>query len=114
MGAEEYSTAVDMWSVGCIFAELLLHEPLFQAKSELELISMIFKLLGPPTPYNWPCFNDLPLSKKLSLPPSHPHNFRQRFPHLSLTGIDLLSNLLQYDPDRRFTAEQALKHPYFQ
>ncbi|KAI6005237.1 Pkinase-domain-containing protein [Pisolithus orientalis] len=49
LGATNYSTAVDMWSVGCIFAELLLKEPLFQAKGEIELLSMIFKLLGPPT-----------------------------------------------------------------
>lgn len=113
MGAKEYSTAVDIWSVGCIFAELLMNEPLFQAKSELDLLSMIFKLLGPPTPYTWPGFSDLPLAKNLSLPASHPPNLRQRFPHLSSAGIDLLTGLLQYDPENRFTAEAAMKHPYF-
>jgi len=47
LGATTYSTAVDMWSVGCIFAELLLKEPLFQAKGEIELLSMIFRLPWP-------------------------------------------------------------------
>lgn len=41
LGAETYSTAIDMWSVGCIFGELLLHEPVFQAKAELEMIGMV-------------------------------------------------------------------------
>jgi len=113
MGAKEYTTAVDMWSVGCIFAELLLNEPLFQAKSELDLISMLFKFLGPPTPTSWPQYETLPLSKSLALPAYHPPMYQQRFPHLSAAGIDLMSSLFTYDQDRRITAEQALKHPYF-
>ena len=54
LGATTYSTAVDVWSVGCIFAELILKQPLFQAKGEIEMISMIFKLLGPPGRDSWP------------------------------------------------------------
>ncbi|KNZ73455.1 Serine/threonine-protein kinase ppk23 [Termitomyces sp. J132] len=96
LGATTYSTAIDMWSVGCIFAELLLKEPLFQAKGELELISMIFKLLGPPTQDSWPGYFLLPLAKTLTI-----------------AGIDLLMSLLTYDPERRITAEEALQHPYF-
>ncbi|KAF8576552.1 Pkinase-domain-containing protein [Ramaria rubella] len=113
LGATEYSTAVDIWSVGCIFAELLLNEPLFQAKGELELIAMIIKLLGPPTSSTWPEYNTLPLSRTISLPPSQPPAFRQKFPYITGAGIDLLSSLLTYDPERRITAEEALRHPYF-
>jgi cell division cycle 2-like protein len=113
LGAKTYSTAVDMWSVGCIFAELLLKEPLFQAKAEIELISMIFKLLGPPTNDSWPEYSSLPLAKSISLPSPQPHQFRQRFPFLTVAGIDLLSSLLTYDPERRITADEALQHPYF-
>lgn len=102
-----------MWSVGCIFAELLLKEPLFQAKSELDLISMIFKLLGPPTSSTWPDYNQLPLAKSISLPTPHAPQLRQRFPYITTAGIDLLSQLLTYDPEMRITAEEALKHPYF-
>ena len=113
LGATTYSTPVDLWSVGCIFAELLLKEPLFQAKGEIELLSMIFKLLGPPTNSSWPEYSRLPLAKTLSLPSPQPPQFRQKFPYLTAAGIDLLTSLLTYDPARRITAEEALQHPYF-
>jgi cell division cycle 2-like protein len=102
-----------MWSVGCIFAELMLKEPLFQAKAEIELISMIFKLLGPPTNDSWPEYSTLPLAKSITLPSHQPDQFRQKFPFLTVAGIDLLSSLLTYDPERRISADEALQHPYF-
>uniref|UniRef100_A0A8H7Y7K9 cyclin-dependent kinase n=1 Tax=Psilocybe cubensis TaxID=181762 RepID=A0A8H7Y7K9_PSICU len=113
LGATTYSTAIDLWSVGCIFAELLLKEPLFQAQGELELISMIFKLLGPPTKQSWPDYSSLPLAKTISLPSPQPHQFRQKFPYLTSVGLDLLMSLLTYDPEQRISAEEALQHPYF-
>jgi cell division cycle 2-like len=102
-----------MWSVGCIFGELILKQPLFQAKGEIEMISMIFKLLGPPSRDSWPDYYTLPLSKTISLPPSQPPQFRQKFPYISDAGIDLMMSLLTYDPECRITAEEAQQHPYF-
>lgn len=113
MGATTYSTAIDMWSVGCIFAELLLKEPLFQAKNEIELLSMIFKLLGPPTSSSWHDYSTLPLAKTITLPSPQPPQFRQRFHHMTTAGIDLLVSLLTYDPEQRISAEEAVHHPYF-
>jgi cell division cycle 2-like protein len=113
LGATTYSTGVDMWSVGCIFAELLLHEPLFPAKAEIDLLSMIFKLLGPPTNASWPEYSSLPLAKTISLPSPQPPQFRQKFPFLTAAGLDLLMSLLMYDPNRRIGTEEALEHPYF-
>lgn len=113
LGASKYSTAIDMWSVGCIFAELLLKEPLFQAKGEIELLSMIFKLLGPPTNQTWPEYARLPLAGIASLPSPQPHQFRQKFQYLTMAGLDLLMSMLTYDPTRRITAEEAMQHPYF-
>jgi cell division cycle 2-like protein len=102
-----------MWSVGCIFAELLLKEALFQAKGELELISTIFKLLGPPTKNSWPDYSSLPLAKTIALPSPQPHQFRTKFPYLTAAGLDLLMSFLTYDPEMRISAEEALDHPYF-
>ncbi|KZS92942.1 Pkinase-domain-containing protein [Sistotremastrum niveocremeum HHB9708] len=113
LGATQYSTAIDLWSVGCIFGELLLNEPMFQATSELDMISMVFKLLGPPTPRSWPGYSTLPLASSLSLPSPHAPGFRQKFPYLTAAGLDLLQSLLTYDPDQRISAQDALKHPYF-
>ncbi|TFK30581.1 Pkinase-domain-containing protein [Coprinopsis marcescibilis] len=113
LGATKYSTAVDLWSVGCIFAELLLKEPLFQAKGEIEMISMIFKLLGPPTKESWSNYTELPLAQTITIPPPQPNQFRSKFPYLSTAGLDLLMSLLKYDPEKRITAAEALKHPYF-
>ncbi|KAI5121325.1 hypothetical protein M0805_003792 [Coniferiporia weirii] len=112
-GATTYTTAVDMWSVGCIFGELLLKEPIFQAKNEMELISMIFKLLSPPTSSSWPGYASLPLSKTLILPTFHSPQFRHKFPYMTAAGIDLLSKMLTYDPDQRISAADALQHPFF-
>jgi cell division cycle 2-like protein len=102
-----------MWSVGCIFAELLLKEPLFQAKGEIELLSMIFKLLGPPTKNSWPDYSSLPLAKTISLPSPQPDQFRQKFQYMTTAGINLLMSLLTYDPERRISAQEALQHVYF-
>uniref|UniRef100_A0A7N4P526 Protein kinase domain-containing protein n=1 Tax=Sarcophilus harrisii TaxID=9305 RepID=A0A7N4P526_SARHA len=64
LGAKEYSTEIDMWSVGCIFGELLSKVPLFQGKSEIGQINKIFKKLGTPTEEIWPGYNDLPAAYK--------------------------------------------------
>ena len=65
-GVKEYSTAIDMWSVGCIMGELILNAPLLPGKSEIEQIHKIFSLVGSPTAENWPTHQDLPNMKRVS------------------------------------------------
>ncbi|KAG8958754.1 hypothetical protein FRC00_002330 [Tulasnella sp. 408] len=113
LGETVYSTAVDIWSIGCVFGELLLNEPLFQAKSEIDMLSLIFKLLGPPTEEIWPGFSKLPLVKTLNISSQRQPTLRNKFSQVSEAGLDLLSSLLTYDPEQRITAEEALTHPYF-
>ncbi|WVQ82599.1 hypothetical protein IAT38_004729 [Cryptococcus sp. DSM 104549] len=113
LGAKEYTTAVDMWSVGCIFAELMQGEPLFPGRGEIDQINRIYTLLGRPNAEMWPGYTSLPLVQKIN--PVGPvfSALRQKFKHLSYEGHNLLSSLLLYDPERRIDAETAGKHPYF-
>lgn len=64
-GVKEYSTAIDMWSVGCIMGELILNAPLLQGKSDIEQIHKIFSLVGSPTEENWPKHTELPNLKRV-------------------------------------------------
>ncbi|EHA8589393.1 putative Cyclin-dependent kinase G-2 [Cocos nucifera] len=120
LGAKEYSTAIDMWSLGCIMAELLAKEPLFNGKTEFDQLDKIFRTLGTPNEKIWPGFAKLPGIKVNFV--KQPYNrLREKFPPtsfsgrptLSEAGFDLLNKLLTYDPEKRITADAALKHPWF-
>ncbi|RHZ56105.1 hypothetical protein Glove_406g104 [Diversispora epigaea] len=113
LGTKKYSTAVDMWSVGCIFAELVNKEPLLPGRAELDQLDKIFKLLGMPNEKIWPGFSKLPHTKNMPFVKQIHNTLRSRFPYLTENGIDLMSKLLTYDPAKRITAEEALKHSYF-
>ncbi|RWS15325.1 cyclin-dependent kinase 11-like protein, partial [Dinothrombium tinctorium] len=111
---KEYSTPIDIWSVGCIFGEFLTMKPLFPGKSEIDQLSLIYKDLGTPNEKIWPGYSELPLVKKVALP-QHPYNNLQKRLGQKLTnvGFDLINRFLTYCPDRRITAEEALKHEFF-
>ncbi|KAK8537688.1 hypothetical protein V6N12_043839 [Hibiscus sabdariffa] len=120
LGAKKYSTAVDMWSVGCIMAELLAKEPLFKGTSEIDQLRKIFDTLGVPNEKIWPGFSELPGAKaNYSKQPFN--SLRKKFPAASFTGsavlsdagFDLLNRLLTYDPEKRITAGDALNHDWF-
>ncbi|KAI3452614.1 hypothetical protein Pfo_009278 [Paulownia fortunei] len=120
LGAKQYSTAIDMWSLGCIMAELLSKEPLFNGKTEFDQLDKIFRILGTPNETIWPGFSKLPGVKVNFV--KHQYNLlRRKFPATSFTGspvlsdagFDLLNKLLTYDPEKRITAEEALNHEWF-
>uniref|UniRef100_A0A674DZA4 cyclin-dependent kinase n=1 Tax=Salmo trutta TaxID=8032 RepID=A0A674DZA4_SALTR len=114
LGAKEYSTAVDMWSVGCIFGELLTQKPLFPGKSEIDQINKIFKDLGSPSEKIWPGYNELPAVKKMTFTEYPYNNLRKRFGALlSDQGFDLMNKFLTYCPSKRILSDEALKHDYF-
>ncbi|XP_030758979.1 serine/threonine-protein kinase PITSLRE isoform X2 [Sitophilus oryzae] len=110
---KEYSTPIDMWSVGCIFAELLLMNPVFPGKSDVDQLNRIFKDLGTPSESIWPGFNELPAVKKMKFNEYPVSNLRGKFNTLSEVGLGLLIKFFTYDPVQRITAEDALKQAYF-
>ncbi|KAJ5462629.1 hypothetical protein N7475_007573 [Penicillium sp. IBT 31633x] len=111
LGGRVYSTGVDMWSVGAIFAEMCTRKALFSGDSEIDQIFKIFRLLGTPDEENWPGITAFPDYKatfpKWKRPSVH------LVPGLERAGSELLNALLQYDPVRRLSAKQACIHHYF-
>jgi len=113
MGSRKYGTAVDIWSVGCIFAEMVNGRPLFPGSSEQDQLTRIFKTLGTPSPKSWPGLVDLPEFKADQFPKYPAQSLKKVARRLDATGLDLLGKMLHFDPLRRISAEAALKHPYF-
>ena len=131
LGAEKYGPEIDLWSIGCIFGELLTREPLLQGKNEVDQLSkvqsksrifyqglhlQIFELCGIPTEENWPGFRRLPNARSLRLPKTAQTMgtvVRAKFPFLTTAGSQLLVSLLSLNPARRPSAREMLTHPYF-
>ena len=115
LGQDAYTAAVDVWSVGCMLAEMAADLPLFPGDSEIATLFRIFQLCGSPSHSSWPGVEQLPdfHSTFPSWRPASLQQLQQRFPRLDLLGIDLLQRCLALDPAKRPTAEQALSHPYF-
>eukprot|EP01054_Gregarina_sp_Poly1_P003523 Gregarina_sp_Poly_1__3522@NODE_2027_length_2834_cov_135_403325_g1310_i0_p1_GENE_NODE_2027_length_2834_cov_135_403325_g1310_i0NODE_2027_length_2834_cov_135_403325_g1310_i0_p1_ORF_typecomplete_len405_score38_54Pkinase/PF00069_25/1_2e67Pkinase_Tyr/PF07714_17/5_3e36Kinaselike/PF14531_6/0_0018Kinaselike/PF14531_6/0_026Kdo/PF06293_14/2e07Haspin_kinase/PF12330_8/0_00051Pkinase_fungal/PF17667_1/9_9e06FTA2/PF13095_6/0_29FTA2/PF13095_6/1_5APH/PF01636_23/0_056APH/PF01636_23/1_7e03WaaY/PF06176_11/0_12YrbLPh len=114
LGFEHYTTAIDIWSVGCIFLELLYGRPVFCGDSEMETLYKTFQLLGTPTPLEWPEIKQLPCYQ-----PQWP-SWRKRIdrydylrPELDSDAKNLLDRLLAFSPEARCTAAEALAHPWF-
>ncbi|CAH8498079.1 unnamed protein product [Schistosoma rodhaini] len=115
LGTKQYTCPIDLWSVGCIFAEFLLQRPLFPGKGEVDELNIIFRDLGTPTERIWPGVSQLPGIKKCVFT-EYPYNqLRRRFTEKQISdqGFDLLNSFLTYCPDKRITAEKALVHSYF-
>ncbi|KAG8342303.1 Protein kinase domain [Trypanosoma vivax] len=123
LGSTQYGTSVDLWSVGCIFAEMAIGSPLFTGKNDADQLLHIVQFLGTPTKEIWPSIDQYPNSENMLkkpefqrvYPASCDEKFRTlpKYAKLGAHGIDLLRSLLRYDPNTRLTAAEALEHPYF-
>jgi cyclin-dependent kinase 8/11 len=145
LGSRHYTPAVDLWAVGCIFAELLSLRPIFKGEEakmdnkksvpfQRNQMQKIVEILGLPQKENWPLLASMPEYPQLSSLSSGSHRTAapqglekwywqtlQQFKYPSsppnmtpgADGLALLRGLLEYDPTKRLTAEQALRHPFF-
>jgi serine/threonine protein kinase len=114
LGQSQYSTPIDVWSIGCIFAEIVTGQALFPADSEIDQLYKIFQMLGTPNEQVWNGVSALPHYKNTF--PNWSGNRLVNAPGLSALdplGMDLLSKMLVYEPSKRISAKSALQHPYF-
>jgi len=115
MGSRKYSTPVDIWSVGCILAEMISGKPLFPGRTEPDQLIRIFKLLGTPTERQWPGVAELPDWKHdyQNYEPQPWSGASGIVPELDTAGIELITSMLQYDPNQRIQAHTAMGHSFF-
>lgn len=114
-GAKQYNIAVDMWSCGCMFGELLYNRPLMTGKNEEHQCHLICQLLGRPNSKIWPGIDFLPLYQRweANLPLNDLNNLKVKFPEATDGCLNLLNRMLCYDPDKRESAASSLQHYYF-
>ncbi|XP_076906773.1 shaggy-related protein kinase kappa-like [Bidens hawaiensis] len=112
LGATEYTTAIDIWSTGCVMAELLLGQPLFPGESGVDQLVEIIKVLGTPTREEIKCMN--PNYTEFRFPQIKPHPWHKVCLKLSkYYALDLVCRFFQYSPNLRCTALEACVHPFF-
>uniref|UniRef100_A0A8C3UA80 Cyclin-dependent kinase 2 n=1 Tax=Catharus ustulatus TaxID=91951 RepID=A0A8C3UA80_CATUS len=112
LGCKYYSTAVDIWSLGCIFAEMITRRALFPGDSEIDQLFRIFRTLGTPDEAAWPGVSALP-DYKATFPRWARQDLAKVLPPLDDEGRKLLAQMLHYDPNKRISAKAALGHPFF-
>ncbi|KAK9329270.1 kinase-like domain-containing protein [Lipomyces starkeyi] len=112
LGERRYTSAIDLWGVGCIFGEMYRHKPILAGNSDLDQIRRIFQLCGSPTQETMPGWDRLPDAGTIKLY-NFPRTLESEYDELGPQGVLLLSDLLTLDPRRRITAVSALSHSYF-
>ncbi|KAH8151021.1 uncharacterized protein LAJ45_04722 [Morchella importuna] len=114
LGATAYGPAVDIWSAGCVFIELFTRLPVFTGKNEIDQLDIIYNVMGTPSERIWAGLKETPWYGLLKTPARRRPKFRAKYePLLPESALELVTQMLEYDPDKRPTAEDCLKHRYF-
>eukprot|EP00271_Cylindrocystis_brebissonii_P000764 TRINITY_DN1097_c0_g1_i2.p1 TRINITY_DN1097_c0_g1~~TRINITY_DN1097_c0_g1_i2.p1 ORF type:complete len:398 (-),score=50.43 TRINITY_DN1097_c0_g1_i2:651-1844(-) len=112
--SQSYGAPIDMWAVGVIMAELFTLQPLFPGASEIDEVFKICSIIGSPTAASWPDGIKLAASMNFRFPECPPTPLSSFIPNASPEAIDLISAFCSWDPRKRPTAMQALRHPFFE
>ena len=110
---DRYTSAIDVWSVGCIFAELLGRKPLFPGKDYVHQLNLIARVAGTPAEHETGFVSSEKARRYLhALPRFERVDFRTVYPDAAVEAVDLIDKMLAFDPSKRITVAQALAHPY--
>lgn len=109
-----YSSPIDIWAVGCIMAELYTLRPLFPGNSEVDEIFKICQVLGTVKKSDWPEGHQLASAMNFRFPQCVPTPLKTLIPNATNEALDIMRDLLQWDPKKRPSAVKALRYPYFQ
>lgn len=112
LGSRTYNTSIDIWSAGCIMAEMYSGRPLFPGTTNEDQLMKIFRFMGTPSERSWPGISSFPEYKQ-TWPVFATQDLRNVLPQVDSLGLQLLNQLLQLRPEMRCTAQQALAHPWF-
>ncbi|PAV65767.1 hypothetical protein WR25_19715 [Diploscapter pachys] len=115
LNSKGYTKSIDVWSVGCILAEMLSNRPLFPGKHYLDQLNLILAVVGSPSQEDLQCIiNDKARSYLISLPHKPKQPWSRLYPGADPRALDLLEKMLTFNPNNRIDIEQALAHPYLE
>ncbi len=112
LGSRTYNTSIDIWSAGCIMAEMYTGRPLFPGTTNEDQLQKIFRIMGTPSERSWPGISQFP-EYKSNFHVYATQDLRMFLPQIDQVGLDLISRMLQLRPEMRISALEALGHQWF-